>query len=99
MSDRIAIMREGRFEQMGTPSQVYDSPKTAYVARFVGRPTLSRARRELSRGTWWSLWARGESLLRQPRIPVCPRCPGALAVRGEQAQAVKGEDGPACLGW
>ena len=40
MSDRIAVMREGRFEQMGTPSQVYDSPKTAYVARFVGEANI-----------------------------------------------------------
>ncbi len=36
MSDRIAVMKEGRFEQIGTPSEVYDRPKTSYVARFVG---------------------------------------------------------------
>ena len=34
MSDRIAVMMDGRFQQLGTPSEVYDSPKTAYVARF-----------------------------------------------------------------
>ena len=36
MSDRIAVMREGRFEQIGTPAEVYDRPRTSYVARFVG---------------------------------------------------------------
>lgn len=36
MSDRIAVMRGGLFEQLGTPSEVYDRPKTAYVAKFVG---------------------------------------------------------------
>lgn len=36
MSDRIAVMKEGQFEQIGTPQQVYNTPKTAYVARFVG---------------------------------------------------------------
>ncbi|WP_367924856.1 ABC transporter ATP-binding protein [uncultured Ruthenibacterium sp.] len=36
MSDRIAVMRDGRFEQIGTPSDVYDRPRTSYVARFVG---------------------------------------------------------------
>ena len=36
MSDRIAIMRNGLFEQIGAPSEVYDHPKTSYVARFVG---------------------------------------------------------------
>lgn len=40
MSDRIAVMREGRFEQIGTPSQVYDSPKTGFVARFVGEANI-----------------------------------------------------------
>ena len=36
MSDRIAVMRDGRFEQIGTPAEVYDHPRTSYVARFVG---------------------------------------------------------------
>ncbi len=36
MSDRIAVMRGGRFEQLGSPAEVYDSPRTSYVARFVG---------------------------------------------------------------
>lgn len=40
MSDRIAIMRNGLFEQIGTPSEVYDHPKTSYVARFVGSANI-----------------------------------------------------------
>ncbi|HHX28672.1 MAG: ABC transporter ATP-binding protein [Bacillota bacterium] len=40
MSDRIAVMRDGRFEQIGTPAEVYDHPKTGYVARFVGSANL-----------------------------------------------------------
>lgn len=40
MSDRIAVMKEGRFEQIGTPGEVYDLPKTAYVARFVGTANI-----------------------------------------------------------
>ena len=36
MSDRIAVMKDGRFQQVGTPGEVYDSPRTAYVAQFVG---------------------------------------------------------------
>jgi len=31
MSDRIAVMRDGKFEQIGTPAQVYDNPRTSYV--------------------------------------------------------------------
>ena len=36
MSDRVAIMREGRIEQMGTPRDVYQTPATEFVAEFVG---------------------------------------------------------------
>ncbi len=36
MSDRIAATKDGRFEQLGTPAEVYESPRTSYVARFVG---------------------------------------------------------------
>lgn len=40
MSDRIAVMRDGLFEQLGTPNEIYDRPKTAYVARFVGSANI-----------------------------------------------------------
>jgi spermidine/putrescine transport system ATP-binding protein len=36
MSDRIAVMRNGLFEQIGSAAEVYDRPKTGFVARFVG---------------------------------------------------------------
>jgi iron(III) transport system ATP-binding protein len=35
LADRIAVMREGRLEQVGTPREVHDTPATAFVARFV----------------------------------------------------------------
>ena len=36
VSDRIVVMNEGRVEQAGTPSEVYDNPKNLFVASFVG---------------------------------------------------------------
>jgi spermidine/putrescine transport system ATP-binding protein len=36
MSDRIAVMAEGRVEQIGSPTEVYERPETAYVADFLG---------------------------------------------------------------
>ncbi|MEM6340079.1 MAG: ABC transporter ATP-binding protein [Pseudomonadota bacterium] len=36
MSDNVAIMNEGRFEQVGAPQELYHDPKTAFVAGFVG---------------------------------------------------------------
>lgn len=40
MSDRIAVMSEGRIEQVASPVELYNRPATAYVAAFVGESTL-----------------------------------------------------------
>ena len=44
MSDRIAVMKGGKFEQLGTPEDIYDRPKTRYVAQFIGRSTILAGR-------------------------------------------------------
>ena len=36
ISDRVAVMNEGLIEQLGTPEEIYSSPATSFVARFVG---------------------------------------------------------------
>jgi ABC-type Fe3+/spermidine/putrescine transport system ATPase subunit len=40
LSDRIAVMRSGVIEQVGTPLEIYDGPATPYVADFVGQSNL-----------------------------------------------------------
>jgi spermidine/putrescine transport system ATP-binding protein len=40
MSDRIAVMSDGRVEQIGTPSEIYDNPTTVFVAGFIGQANL-----------------------------------------------------------
>jgi len=40
MSDRVAIMRDGRIEQLGTPSDVYRYPSSPFVAHFLGETNL-----------------------------------------------------------
>ena len=42
MSDRIAVMKNGVFQQIDTPSAIYDRPKNAYVASFVGSANVLR---------------------------------------------------------
>ena len=44
MSDRIAVMNEGRFEQIGSPDEIYNHPRTSYVATFVGNANILRGR-------------------------------------------------------
>ena len=40
MSDRVAVMRAGKLEQVGTPEGIYEEPESAFVARFIGHANL-----------------------------------------------------------
>ena len=40
MADRIAVMNQGKIEQLGTPTELYETPATAYVAGFLGVSNL-----------------------------------------------------------
>jgi spermidine/putrescine transport system ATP-binding protein len=48
MSDRIAVMNQGRIEQIGSPTEIYEAPKTAFVAEFIGTSNFLRG--ELANG-------------------------------------------------
>jgi iron(III) transport system ATP-binding protein len=45
ISDRIVVMRDGVIEQVGTPAEIYDRPRSTFVADFVGSANLIRGRR------------------------------------------------------
>ena len=44
MSDRIAVMKEGRVMQIGTPTQIYDQPSSRYVADFIGETNFLKGK-------------------------------------------------------
>jgi ABC-type sugar transport system ATPase subunit len=75
LGDRIAVMREGRFEQVGEPLDVYRKPRSSFVAEFVGAPTINLVpcqRMEES----GSSWLRGAGL----RLPAPSDLPETRAV-------------------
>ena len=41
LADRLVVMNNGRVEQLGTPTEVYDSPSTLFVAGFIGSPPMN----------------------------------------------------------
>jgi multiple sugar transport system ATP-binding protein len=41
MADRIAVMNEGRIEQLGEPLELYDRPQNLFVAQFIGSPAMN----------------------------------------------------------
>src|SRR5712692_2533917 len=44
LSDRIAVLSHGRIEQIGTPSEIYERPASAFVADFIGSSNVIAAR-------------------------------------------------------
>jgi spermidine/putrescine transport system ATP-binding protein len=46
LSDRIAVMHQGKIEQIGTPSQIYNHPQSKFVAEFIGDTNLWHGRVE-----------------------------------------------------
>ena len=44
MSDRIAIMHDGQFEQIGSPEEIYEHPQTRFAAGFIGQTNLIEAK-------------------------------------------------------
>jgi spermidine/putrescine transport system ATP-binding protein len=44
LSDRIAVMRQGKFLQTGTPNQIYETPRTKFVAAFMGATNIFSGR-------------------------------------------------------
>jgi multiple sugar transport system ATP-binding protein len=48
LGDRIAVMKDGRVQQFGTPDDIYSRPATTFVAEFIGSPAMNmiRAKRQ-----------------------------------------------------
>jgi putative spermidine/putrescine transport system ATP-binding protein len=85
LSDRMAVMRGGAIEQLGTPGEVYEEPRTAFVAGFVGASNLLSG--ELAQRL---LGAAGEFIIRPEKISVLPVgaavAGGACAADGKVAE-------------
>jgi len=52
LADRIAVMREGKIEQMGTFQQLYHNPRNLFVATFIGLPTINLFEGEVLDHQW-----------------------------------------------
>jgi multiple sugar transport system ATP-binding protein len=55
LGDRVAVMRDGRLQQVDTPQTLYDNPVNQFVAGFIGSPSINLVEAELERdgaGLW-----------------------------------------------
>ena len=96
MSDRIVVMNEGRVEQVGTPFEIYNRPRTRFVASFVG--TLSILQGTVVEPATGRVRVGGQELLaaraiRQAAGSVCTLAlrPEAAVLEGKGAAGMPGE--------
>jgi spermidine/putrescine ABC transporter ATP-binding subunit len=82
MSDRIAVMNDGVIDQLGTASEIYERPRSRFVADFVGQINLIEGELGGRDGEWQAFTARGRRL----RVQHAPDQTGraTLGVRPEQ---------------
>ncbi len=106
ISDRVAVLREGRVAQIGTPAEVFERPRTRFVAEFVGKTNLIEM---VADGTGWV--RRGDLRLRvaagtpaePPAAAGTPARTGAVVVSIRPHQIALGPraapaaDGTACV--
>ncbi len=52
LADRIAIMKDGKIMQLGTPDEIYNQPQNRYVADFIGSPSMNFLDGTLAQGTF-----------------------------------------------
>ncbi|MEI4472156.1 ABC transporter ATP-binding protein [Frigidibacter sp. MR17.24] len=88
MSDRIALMSDGRIEQLGTPDELYRAPVNLTVARFIGAPTINLIPVEADAGG--DLSAFGQALMLRAPGPG----PATLGLRAEDLRIAAASDAP-----
>jgi spermidine/putrescine ABC transporter ATP-binding subunit len=70
MSDRIAVMDNARVAQLGTPAEIYENPRTAFVAKFIGESNFFDGRATERMDGYWHVRQHGsEGAFRVPHHP------------------------------
>mgnify|MGYP000851017375 CR=1 FL=1 len=88
LADRIAILRQGRIEQIGSPAQLYDRPVNTFVARFFGTPEMNLIDGQMDDG-----WFVGDGVPFRVHVPGYANQPVTLGVRAEDLHLHQSEVG------
>ena len=84
MSDRIAVMNKGRYEQLGEPEVLYERPLTRFVAGFLGVSNLLPGAVEDNDGTYAAVRLADDTRIRAPRALVGDTANVSVGVRPEK---------------
>jgi multiple sugar transport system ATP-binding protein len=83
MGDRVAVMKQGRPQQVATPQTLYDAPDNLFVGGFIGSPAMNMVEATLERDGQGAWVAFGDIRLRVPDEVMTGR-PGLAAFEGRQ---------------
>ena len=89
LADRVVVMDKGMFQQVGTPTEVYDRPANTFVASFIGSPAMNLIEGAIAGGVFEA------PLVRIAGLGGAPDGPVILGFRAEDA--VVAEAGPAAI--
>ena len=94
LSDRIAVLSQGRIEQIGPPGEIYERPASAFVADFIGSSNLVKARVCGHGGAAHTAVETEDGLaLTIPRVADAAGATVTLLLRPERFQMAAGSDG------
>ena len=92
MGDRVALMKAGVLQQLGSPQHLYDHPDNIFVAGFIGSPPMNMAIARIDReGTGYQLTF-GGAVLQLPQTTIAERPALASYVGRDVAMGIRSED-------
>lgn len=99
MSDRIVVMNEGKIEQIGTPTEIYQKPASEFVFRFIGSLNclegtvigIENEKYSLRLNEKWNIQLHRDSIIGQSQVAVNDKV--KLFIRPEQIHIGSGEQG------
>jgi spermidine/putrescine ABC transporter ATP-binding subunit len=89
MSDRIAIMNEGRIVQLGTPREIYTRPASVFASDFIGQTNLLRGTVRTAVGAAVTLAVGGQSVTAESAAALAPGGAATLSIRPEAIRVLR----------
>lgn len=86
MSDRVAVMHDGRLEQIGTAEDIYERPETEFVADFIGETNIFKGEVLAADKEKAALQVGELTIVAKPSDRLSPGRPGAVSVRPQHVE-------------
>lgn len=92
LSDRIVVMSKGKVEQIGTPREIYERPRSTFVADFIGNSNLMDVTVLESNATMTTVRTRAGLVLRAAPSSYAVGSPAVVVIRPERIRLISEED-------